>query len=72
MGAGVKVWVVVCCDNGVGVASSQAKADELYGCGHGQDSFCCFTAQYEVDAAARSEPRPVRHRPPVIQDELPL
>ena len=37
------VWAVVCCDNVAGVASIKAKADELYHCGHGEDSLCCWT-----------------------------
>jgi hypothetical protein len=68
----VKVWVVVCSDYVAGVASSQERADELYGCGHGQDSLCCWTEEREVDAALRAASRPARHRPPVIQEALPL
>lgn len=68
----MKVWVAVCCNNVTGVASSQAKADELYGCGHCQDSLCCWIEECDVDAARKRPPRPPRHRPPVIQDELPL
>jgi hypothetical protein len=68
----VKVWVAVCSDNVTGVASSQAKADELYGCGHGEDSFCCWAEEVEVDAVRKSVPRAPRHRPPVIQEALPL
>lgn len=49
-GSPVRVWVVVCCDNITGVASSLAKADDLYRCDHGQDSLCCFTEEREVDA----------------------
>lgn len=66
------VWVVVCCDNVTGVASSQAKADELYHCGHGEDSPCCWTEEFEVDAVRERPPRPPRHRPPVIQEAFPL
>jgi hypothetical protein len=49
----VIVWLAVCCDNVTGVASSQVKADELYRCGHGQDSSCCWIDECEVDACAR-------------------
>jgi len=68
----MKVWVVVCCDNITGVASSQAKADELYRCGHGEDSACCFTEACEVDALpAKSWQPPPRHRIAVEQLALP-
>jgi hypothetical protein len=69
----VKVWVVVCRDNVAGVASSLAKADELYGCGHGQDSSCCFTVECEVDAVERKPWQPPRcSRRPMVQEALPL
>jgi hypothetical protein len=72
MGERVQVWVVVYSDNVIGVASRQAMADKLYGYDHGQDSFCCFAQPCEVDAPRRMEPAPPRHRPPVVQDPLPL
>lgn len=66
------VWVVVCCDNVAGVASSPEKALGL-SCSHGEDSFCCFTEQHEVDAVRREPWRPTpRHRQPVMQEALPL
>jgi hypothetical protein len=69
----MKVWVTICSDNVVGVATTLAKADELYGCGHGQDSYCCFTEECEVDAADKPPWRPPRcSRPPIVQEALPL
>jgi len=68
----VIVWLAACCDNVIGVASSKAKADELYRCGHGQDSSCCWIEECEVDAVCTPAPQPPRHRPPVIQEALPL
>ena len=71
--AAINVWVTVCCDNIVGVASSQARADELYRCGHAQDSFCCFTEVREIDAVSKPAWQPPRrHRMPVEQEALPL
>jgi hypothetical protein len=69
----MKVWVTICSDNVVGVASTLDKATELHGCGHGQDSHCCFAEEHEVDGAERPAWRPPRcSRPPIIQEALPL
>lgn len=56
----MKVIVTVCCDNPVGVASTQAIADELHRCGHDQDSPCCFSMPFEID----DPNKPVRQLPP--------
>lgn len=69
----MKVWAVVCCDNIAGVASSLELAGELYRCGHGEDSLCCFTEEREADAQG-THPRqpPPRHGRAFEQMALPL
>jgi hypothetical protein len=72
-GGVMKVWVTICSDNIAGVASTLDKAIELYGCGHDQDSYCCFIEEHEVDAAEKLPWQPPRcSRPPVVQEALPL